>query len=770
MTGRIALIRRPSLEALESRVMPAATASLIGNVLTVVGTPDRDNIHVSLDPGTNQLVVLSFADVIGRFNSPAVASIAISTGAGDDIVTIDNAVLQPATIDGGSGRNILKGGGGPTTLLGGSGPDKLIAGSGVTTLNGDGGMNILFDVKPVDTAVVGPLDRVYYALPVIVPPAFVPAILSTADVSALLDRASAATPSTDAIIAIVDRGGNLLGLRVEGGVNPAITGNTANLVFAVDGALAEARTAAFFANGGAPLTSRTIQFISQTTITQREVESNPSIADPNSTLRGPGFVAPIGIKSHFPPGVANTPQVDLFGIEHTNRDTSLTPSGLRFNIDPAFVPAGQTPLVAPNSYGLISGLEPTAKPRGIGTLPGGVPIYVNNQVVGGIGVFFPGATGYADEENSSLSSNYTPAKPDRSLEAEYIAYAAVGGLPQFGKGVGTIAGIPPVADVTLAPTNLPPGQALRIDLVGITLDIFGKGGRMGPDKVLAEGAALGVGMSSGTNLAINAAGATVAASTPVPDGYLVVPHDGVGITAAQVQQIIQDGIAATNTTRAAIRLPMNSAVKMVIAVADLNGNIVGLYREPDATIFSIDVAVAKARNVAYYASQRLQAIDQVPGIPVGTAFTNRSFRYLSLPFFPEGIDGTQPGGPFSILNDGGVDFNTGLNVGPPLPASAYQSVMGYDAFNPGTNFRDPANRANQNGIVFFPGSSPLYAGGVLIGGLGVSGDGVDQDDVVTAAGAAGFEPNPAIRIDQLFVRGIRVPYQKFNRNPQGGLV
>ena len=60
-------------------------------------------------------------------------------------------------------------------------------------------------------------------------------------------------------------------------------------------------------------------------------------------------------------------------------------------------------------------------------------------------------------------------------------------------------------------------------------------------------------------------------------------------------------------------------------------------------------------------------------------------------------------------------------------------MLGYDAFNPGTNFRelnDPnAVVGNQNGVVFFPGSTPLYKNGVLVGGLGVSGDGVDQDDV-----------------------------------------
>jgi hypothetical protein len=53
-----------------------------------------------------------------------------------------------------------------------------------------------------------------------------------------------------------------------------------------------------------------------------------------------------------------------------------------------------------------------------------------------------------------------------------------------------------------------------------------------------------------------------------------------------------------------------------------------------------------------------------------------------------------------------------------------------------------------------------------VGGLGVSGDGVEQDDYVTAAGAQGFEAPPEIRADQVFVRGVRLPYWKFPRNPE----
>ena len=92
---------------------------------------------------------------------------------------------------------------------------------------------------------------------------------------------------------------------------------------------------------------------------------------------------------------------------------------------------------------------------------------------------------------------------------------------------------------------------------------------------------------------------------------------------------------------------------MIFAVTDPTGEVLGLFRMPDATIFSIDVAVAKARNVAYYADPaQLQAIDQIPGVPAGVAFTNRTFRFVALPHFPEGLDNFPPG-PFSILNDGG---------------------------------------------------------------------------------------------------------------------
>jgi hypothetical protein len=95
-------------------------------------------------------------------------------------------------------------------------------------------------------------------------------------------------------------------------------------------------------------------------------------------------------------------------------------------------------------------------------------------------------------------------------------------------------------------------------------------------------------------------------------------------------------------------------------------------------------------------------------------------------------------------------------------------VFGYAAFHPGANFRDPFNILNQNGIVFFPGSAALYRGTDLIGGFGASGDGVAQDDVVTGASAEGFGvPATVPRADQVLYKGVRLPYQNFDRNPEG---
>ncbi len=225
---------------------------------------------------------------------------------------------------------------------------------------------------------------------------------------------------------------------------------------------------------------------------------------------------------------------------------------------------------------------------------------------------------------------------------------------------------------------------------------------------------------------------------PAADGWLAGPQAGGTLSVDDVRGIVQNAIDRASVTRAAIRLPLGSRARMVISVADTGGNILAIYRMPDSPVFSIDVALTKARNVVYFSSLDRDARD-LPGVPPGTAVTNRTVGFASQTFFPSGIYNSQA-----------------------RSVRRHVRRRSRRTLHPGT----PAANANQSGIVFFPGSAPLYRNGVLVGGLGVSGDGVEQDDYVTAGGAQGYEPPANMRADQIILRGVRLPYWKFPRNPE----
>ncbi|MBL8197035.1 MAG: heme-binding protein, partial [Blastocatellia bacterium] len=84
-----------------------------------------------------------------------------------------------------------------------------------------------------------------------------------------------------------------------------------------------------------------------------------------------------------------------------------------------------------------------------------------------------------------------------------------------------------------------------------------------------------------------------------------------------------------------------------------------------------------------------------------------------------------------------------------------------------TNGRSGTSLLNST-VMIFSGSSPLYKGGRLAGAVGISGDGIDQDDIIGSFGSENFEANPEIRIDRFFMRGIRIPFTKFPRHPHIG--
>ncbi len=469
------------------------------------------------------------------------------------------------------------------------------------------------------------------------------ASLSAADAQNIVQGA-ASSVADPLVIAVVDRAGRILAVYRKANAPTTATGNFSQTVDANELAVALARTAAFFSNNQAPLSSRTVRFIS-------------------------------GI--HFPPGVANTASAALYGIENTNRGCTLDAT---LSIPPARLTNGGTP-----GLGVITGKKDVMDSDATAVNPGGVPLFKGGEAVGGVGV---------------VAANMDVA--------EYAAFTGA-----FGAGF-----LPPL-------TGVPSPGAVLID--GIALPFVNQ-------KTLPAGDSTG--STSGYAFVLG----PVDSPGPVPEGDLIAAHDGPigGLKASEVSSIVANAVATANLTRAVIRLPLGQRTRMVIAVADLDGSLLALTRMPDATVFSIDVAVSKARNMVYFNSPTVSPND-LQGVPVGTAVTNRTISFGAQPLFPSGIDGSLPG-PFFPL---------------------YQN----DVTHPCTQGSQPASSNQQSGIVFFPGSEGLYRNGTLVGGLGVSGDGVEQDDYVTAGGAQGWEPAASLRADQIVISGVRLPYLKFPRNP-----
>lgn len=477
--------------------------------------------------------------------------------------------------------------------------------------------------------------------------------LQIADVQKVI-QAAVSSINVDMVVAVVDRAGFVLGVYRTQNAPTTAAGNFSATADANDLAVALARTGAFFSNNQAPLSSRTVRFIS-------------------------------GI--HFPAGVENQPPADLYGIENTNRGCTLTNDAtFESRIPPSSALSGGFGL------GVITGKKDVMDSDPNIVNPGGVPIFYQDVVLGGIGVV-------------TASTNLNVAE-----------YAALTGATTQRGAAGDNFG----------PTPAAPGVVF---MGGVALPFV-------QQTTLPAGLASGPAAGSGSFLSAPAN----SAGQP-PDGDLIAPVAGPlgGLSAADVKQILDHAEAEAKLTRAAIRLPLGSRTRMVIAVADLDGSIIGLRRMPDSTVFSIDVAATKARNMVYFNGPTRLASD-LNQVPMGTAVTNRTISFGAEPFYPAGIDGSAPGPFFNLYTmDTANPCTQGFQSGPP--------------------------NDKKSGIVFFPGSAGLYRSGALVGGLGVSGDGVDQDDFVTNAGTKGFEAPAAIRADQVLIDGVRLPYLKFPRNP-----
>ncbi len=104
-----------------------------------------------------------------------------------------------------------------------------------------------------------------------------------------------------------------------------------------------------------------------------------------------------------------------------------------------------------------------------------------------------------------------------------------------------------------------------------------------------------------------------------------------------------------------------------------------------------------------------------------------------------------------------MSFNVGLQLD--LIKTNFQAAI------VGANVPCTSIPSLPNGIQIFPGSVPFYKNGVLVGAIGISGDGVDQDDMIGAAGGQRLLARAGHSIRSGFVRGVRLPFLKFPRSP-----
>jgi uncharacterized protein GlcG (DUF336 family) len=601
-------------------------------------------------------------------------------------------------------------------------------------------------------------------------------------------------------IAIVDRLGNILRLYSRG--VSARTGIGADLSIddlpndservPINFALALARAAAFLSHSQAPLTSRTGEFLNAFHFPPNFLEQfdiDPPEVFPNLT-----------IPRRIVNGVSNTPQADLFQITYSNRGT--------FIAAPATDP-GQSQTNPPTVFVTGKGIPQLTNPDGsvpspgLGGLPGGVPLYITStqavdgdedddgnaenaggqfnvarRLVGAIACYVSDANGIdspvpAVAEEAALTGALA-VNPLATTPGDNFFFP---GVPREGKVF--------LGSVLLPALNPAPPPGMVADSGSFTP----------ADQVLPTGQ---------TSFAVD--------GTPDPEGYYIGPQSSAaagGLTASEVDTIIRACDQAAKETHAAIRFPSEVQCRMWISVCDADGVLLGVFRQQDATIFSYEISLTKSRNAAYFsnpnsrngpdagplagrhpltgfrfnAGQTIQPdgtiaagsgsiVDIFPQNVLestGVAVTARTLGYLGVPFFPPTIDGSGVSGPLNFLVQKTEN-----------PASFQLQAFQLPGGTP------PPQPQTQSGIIFFPGSAPLYRNGVLVGGLGVSGDGVVQDDFVTAQGIlkaeAGFqdsngqmiapigfdlEPPPDIRCDHFTFEGTGIPYMKFPQFPNG---
>jgi uncharacterized protein GlcG (DUF336 family) len=568
--------------------------------------------------------------------------------------------------------------------------------------------------------------------------------LTVGDVKQVMAQAiyEAQAQGQPAVIAVTDRVGNVLAVYSMAGANPsavvapAPNGTNIDLqgltIPATQAAIAKAVTGAYLSSGGNAFSTRTASMI---------------------------------VQQHFPPGPASNglPGGPLFGVQFSQLPCS--------DLSSRFV-SGNT--------GANAFIGPKRSPLGLSADPGGFPLYKQGVVVGGVGVIGDGVYGFdpnvldvdnSPEENMALAATFDFAAPG-SITADQIFVNGTS-LRYSDATKQTLKSNPASAPPF---DTLPPGTGSLTAVAG-----FYDGTVVLPGAIYGTEAS---GVRKSTTTEFNNADAFILTDGSGNDRYTPRAGTDTGdvaspLTASETQAILEQAFEVMSETRAAIRNPLNSRAEVTMSVVDTHGAVLGIVRAPDAPIFGIDVSLQKARTATFF-SDKNAANDlladastnsaDVQGfvtkvrnfIPDPTAltgkfaFADRSNGDLSRPFFPDGQDGN-PNGPFSRPIDQFNPFSTGLQT-----ALVLQNFTGPNP-DPGYCTQLPATTSTpnrlQNGIQIFAGSVPIYKNGVLVGGIGVSGDGIDQDDMISFLGLynAGKQINTvqeaptAIRADNIVI-------------------
>jgi uncharacterized protein GlcG (DUF336 family) len=378
---------------------------------------------------------------------------------------------------------------------------------------------------------------------------------------------------------------------------------------------------------------------------------------------------------------------------------------------------------------------PRPLPLGLAGDPGGIPLYKNGDIVGGIGVEFDGL--YTVDRNVF---DFDDDPEERVALAASLGFEA----PSERVADNIVVGGRSLRFSDISYSDITPPEALD--------ELDGGGLKAVPGYCGAQ-------IRGGVTFGAPESGIVVTSRAGVPAAVLTgrfgtkagrpLPN-GAQLQVGDVEALLNSAILTASRARAAIRYPLDTNARVSIFVVDDLGNPLGFVRSQDAPVFGIDVSLQKARAAALFSSpdggallaqgkgfSRNYAAETAAftGVPLNGsyAYAARSIGNMARPFVPDGIDGTGPGPlslPFPGVGNTWSPFNTGLQLDI-VKAALLAPIVSPGSVPAGCAVGSGLGGRARNGIQIFPGAVPLYKSGTFVGAIGVSGDGIDQDDLVS---------------------------------------